>query len=123
VSARRRLHDSQHLCRRVTPRRPDELRQPFGVDEPPPADKLQAVACAPVTKAVAHDVLAIKEILECINGNTPAVPTTNDLQQLVNLSWKQLKRPSKMPSSKMRRSKKSKSSPSTDEPSMPPSNG
>src|SRR5262249_52775920 len=39
-----------------------ELHQPHGVDPPPPADQLQAVARALVTKAVAHDVSAIKEI-------------------------------------------------------------
>ena len=62
-----------------------ELRQPFGVDEPPPADKLQAVARALVTKAMAHDVSAIKEVIDRIDGKTPSAPTVNDLQQLVNL--------------------------------------
>jgi len=62
-----------------------ELRQPFGVDEPPPADKLQAFARALVTKAMAHDVSAIKEVIDRIDGKTPSAPTVNDLQQLVNL--------------------------------------
>src|SRR5262249_23222294 len=100
-----------------------ELHQPHGVDPPPPADQLQAVARALVTKAVAHDVSAIKEILDRIDGKTPSAPANNDLQQLVNLSWKLPESPSEMPPSKPA-PKKSKSttgcapnsSPSTDEP-------
>src|SRR5262249_24513636 len=38
-----------------------ELHQPFRIVPPEPADNLQAVARALVTKAVAHDVSAIKE--------------------------------------------------------------
>jgi hypothetical protein len=94
-----------------------ELRQPFGVDEPPPADKLQAVARALVTKAVAHDVLAIKEILECINAKTPSAPIINDLSQLANLSWKQAESPSKLSPSKMPPAKLSPSKPSPAKPS------
>jgi Recombination endonuclease VII len=109
-----------------------ELHQPHGVDPPPPSDQLQAVARALVTKAVAHDVSAIKEILDRIDGRTPSAPTVNDLQQLVNLSWKQSESSSKMPPSKMSPSKSCKeksksttgrapnSSPSADEPSASP---
>jgi hypothetical protein len=50
----------------VLPSMRHELHQPHGVDPPPPADQLQAVARALVTKAVAHDVSAIKEILDRI---------------------------------------------------------
>lgn len=78
-----------------------ELHQPFGVDEPPPVDKLQAVARALVTKAVAQDVSAIREILECINAKAPPNSTINDLSQLANLSWKLPESPSKMPPAKM----------------------
>jgi hypothetical protein len=105
-----------------------ELHQPFGIDPPEPADHLQAVARALVIKAVAHDVSAIKEILDRIDGKTPSTPANNDLQQLVNLSWKLPESPSELSPSKMPRSKKCKSttgrarnsSPSTDEPNGSP---
>jgi len=105
-----------------------ELHQPHGVDPPPPADQLQAVARALVTKAVAHDVSAIKEILDRIDGKTASAPASNDLQQLVNLSWKLPESPSKPSPSKMSAPKKSRSttgrapssSLSTDEPSGSP---
>jgi hypothetical protein len=54
-----------------------------------------------VTKAVAQDVSAIREILECINAKTPSNSTINDLSQLANLSWKLPESPSKMPPAKM----------------------
>jgi hypothetical protein len=105
-----------------------ELHQQFGVDEPPPADKLQAVARALVNKAAAQDVSAIKEILDRIDGKTPSIPTINDLPQLVNLSWKQPSSLSEMSPTNTSPSKKSKSttgrapssSPSTGEPSASP---
>jgi hypothetical protein len=109
-----------------------ELHQPFGLDPPEPADNLQAIARALVTKAVSHDVSAIKEILDRIDGKTPSAPANNDLQQLVNLSWKLPESLSKMSPSTMRPSKNRKeksksttsrapsSSPSTDEPSGSP---
>src|SRR5262249_775392 len=104
-----------------------ELHQPHGVDPPPPADQLQAVARALVTKAVAHDVSVIKEILDRIDGKTASAPASNDLQQLVNLSWNLPESPSKLSPSKPR-SKKTKSttgrarssSPSTHDPSGSP---
>jgi hypothetical protein len=109
-----------------------ELHQPFGVDPPPPADQLQAIARALVTKAAAQDVSAIKEILDRIDGKTPSAPANNDLQQLVNLSWKLLESRSELSPPKMPRSEKRKeksksttgrapnSSPSTGEPSASP---
>ena len=104
-----------------------ELHQPHGLDPPPPADQLQAVARALVTRAVAHDISAIKEILDRIDGKTASAPASNDLQQLVNLSWKLPESPSKLSPSKPR-SKKTKSttgrarssSPSTHDPSGSP---
>jgi hypothetical protein len=95
-----------------------ELHQPFGVDPPAPTDHLQAIARALVTKAVAHDVSAIKEILDRVDGKTPSIPTTNDLQQLVNLSWKEPEHPSKK--SKSTTARAANSSPATDEPSASP---
>ena len=105
-----------------------ELHQPFGVDPPGPTDNLQAIARALVTKAVAHDVSAIREILDRIDGKTPSTPTLNDLPQLVNLSWKLPSSLSKMSPSNTPASKKSKTttgrapntSASTDEPSGSP---
>jgi hypothetical protein len=105
-----------------------ELHQPFGVDELPPADKLQAVARALVNKAAAQDISAIKEILDRIDGRTPSTLTLNDLPQLVNLSWKLPSSPSEMSSPNTHPSRKSKSttarvansSPSTHQPSGSP---
>jgi hypothetical protein len=77
-----------------------ELQQPFGVDRPPPTDHLQAIARALVVKAAAHDVSAIKEVLDRIDGKTPTTPTLNDLPQLVNLSWKLPSPPASSPSKK-----------------------
>lgn len=95
-----------------------ELHQPFGIDRPPPTDHLQAVARALVIKAAAHDVSAIKEVLDRIDGKTPAIPTLNDLSQLVNLSWKLPSSPAKMSESKKSKSttgRAANSSPSSDE--------
>jgi hypothetical protein len=105
-----------------------ELHQPFGVDRPPPTDHLQAIARALVVKAAANDVSAIKEVLDRIDGKTPSAPANNDLQQLVNLSWKLPESPSKLSPTNTPPSKKSKSttgraansSPSTDEASGSP---
>jgi hypothetical protein len=93
-----------------------------------PTDHLQAVARALVIKAAAQDVSAIKEVLDRIDGKTQSAPANNDLQQLVNLSWKLPSSPSKLSSPNTPTSKKSKSttgraassSPSTDEPSGSP---
>jgi hypothetical protein len=99
-----------------------ELHQPFGIDRPPPTDHLQAVARALVIKAAAHDVSAIKEILDRIDGKTPSAPTLNDLSQLVNLAWKLPSPPTSSPSKKSKSTtgRAPNSSPSTDEPSGSP---
>jgi hypothetical protein len=65
-----------------------ELHQPFGLDPPPPTDRLQAIARALVAKAEAQDIQAIKEVLDRIDGKTPSAPTNNEVPKQVNISWK-----------------------------------
>jgi hypothetical protein len=49
-----------------------ELLQPFVPDPPPPVDMLQAVARAIVVKASQGDMTAAREVLDRIDGKTPA---------------------------------------------------
>ena len=49
-----------------------ELLQPFVPDPPPPVDMLQAVSRAIVVKASQGDMTAAKEVLDRIDGKTPA---------------------------------------------------
>jgi hypothetical protein len=65
-----------------------ELQQPFGVDPPPPSDRMQAVVRALVTKAEAQDIQAIKEVLDRVDGKTPSAPNSTEPQKQVNVTWK-----------------------------------
>jgi hypothetical protein len=49
-----------------------ELLQPFDPDPPPPVDMLQAVSRAIVIKASQGDMIAAREVLDRIDGKTPA---------------------------------------------------
>jgi hypothetical protein len=68
-----------------------ELLQPSGVDEPRPADKLQAVARSLVDKAASGDLSAIKEVLDRIDGRTPpAANETDETSRHVSVRWNTL---------------------------------
>jgi recombination endonuclease VII len=75
-----------------------ELQQPFGVDRPPPTDRLQAVVRALVAKAEAQDIQAIKEVLDRVDGKTPSGLNSIESRKQVNVTWK-------FPSSKLNPSK------------------
>ena len=66
-----------------------ELLQPFDPDPPPPVDMLQAVARAIVVKASQADMTAAKEVLDRIDGKTPAaaVPASADIPNEVFFTW------------------------------------
>jgi hypothetical protein len=68
-----------------------ELLQPFDPDPPPPVDMLQAVARAIVGKSAQGDMTAAREILDRIDGKTPAAAPEADQTpaiRQVNVSWK-----------------------------------
>jgi hypothetical protein len=68
-----------------------ELLQPFDPDPPPPVDMLQAVARAIVGKSAQGDMTAAREILDRIDGKTPAAALEADQTpaiRQVNVSWK-----------------------------------
>ena len=67
----------------------EELQQPAGADERPPADKLRQIARALVDKAGQGDMTAIKEILDRIDGKSPtAAPDTDAVPSRVSFTWK-----------------------------------
>jgi hypothetical protein len=70
-----------------------ELQSPADPDEPAPVNKLQQVVRALVSKAAREDVAAIKEILDRIDGKTPAGAGGADEgagqgKREVNIQWK-----------------------------------
>jgi hypothetical protein len=70
-----------------------ELQSPADPDEPPPINKLQQVVRALVSKAAREDVAAIKEILDRIDGKTPAGAAGSDegpgqVKREVSIQWK-----------------------------------
>jgi hypothetical protein len=66
-----------------------ELQSPAGVDDPPPANKLQQVVRALVTKAAGQDVAAIREILDRIDGKTmSAASAPEEGPKEVSIRWK-----------------------------------
>jgi hypothetical protein len=68
----------------------DELRQPAGGEEPPPADKLHRIARALVDKAGQGDMTAIKEVLDRIDGKSPpAISEGESAPSKVSFTWKQ----------------------------------
>jgi hypothetical protein len=78
-----------------------ELRQPFGVEQPPPADWLQALARALVAKAGQSDLQALKEVFDRAGGTMASARATSVPKQLM-LSWKGAARASKKPATKSR---------------------
>jgi hypothetical protein len=68
----------------------DELRRPAEGEDTPPADKLHRVARALVDKAGQGDMTAIKEILDRIDGKSPAAAAEIDAAPgNVTFAWKQ----------------------------------
>jgi hypothetical protein len=55
-----------------------ELLRSYGPDAADPADNLQAVARCLVAKAAGGDLSAIKEVLDRIDGKTPAATAETD---------------------------------------------
>ena len=48
-----------------------ELRQPLGPDQPPPADRLQQIVRSFLDRAGQGDMIAIKELLDRVDGEPP----------------------------------------------------
>jgi hypothetical protein len=48
-----------------------ELRQPPGLDQPPPADRLQQIVRSFLDRAGQGDMIAIKEVLDRVDGKAP----------------------------------------------------
>jgi hypothetical protein len=73
-----------------------ELLRPYGPDAADPADNLQAVARSLVVKAAGGELSAIKEVLDRIDGKTPAAPasetdeTSTQTPKHVSIRWKSL---------------------------------
>jgi plasmid stabilization system protein ParE len=66
-----------------------ELQQPSAADAT--ADKLQAVARSLVDKAASGDLSAIKEVLDRIDGKTPAAASEiDDTSKQVSVQWQTL---------------------------------
>jgi hypothetical protein len=70
-----------------------ELQSPADPEEPAPVNKLQQVVRALVSKAAREDVAAIREILDRIDGKTPAGAAGSDegpaqASRDVNIRWK-----------------------------------
>ena len=71
-----------------------ELLRPYGPAAADPADNLQAVARSLVAKAAGGDLSAIKEVLDRIDGKTPAASETDETTKKppkhVSIRWKSL---------------------------------
>jgi hypothetical protein len=72
-----------------------ELLRPYGPDAADPVDNLQAVARCLVVKAAGGDLSAIKEVLDRIDGKTPAASAESDetskqTPKHVSIRWKSL---------------------------------
>jgi hypothetical protein len=80
-----------------------ELRQPFGIDLPPPVDRLQAVVRALIDKAEQRDVQALKEVFDRIDGKAPSAPPADespkDAKRPIDASWKTPSSPFHAPTS------------------------
>jgi Autographiviridae endonuclease VII len=66
----------------------NELRRPFGVEPPPPADWLQAISRGLVLQAAQRDVAAIKEVFDRIAGGTSLAMDSSDMLERLSAAWR-----------------------------------
>jgi hypothetical protein len=66
----------------------NELRQPFGVEPPPPTDWLQAITRGLVLQAAQRDVAAIKEVFDRISVGSSATSESSDMLERLSAWWR-----------------------------------
>jgi hypothetical protein len=98
----------------------NELRQPFGVEPPPPADWLQAISRGLVLQAAQRDVAAIKEVFDRIAGRTSLALESGDMLERLSASWRDRLAQIRASSSQPSAAPEAKSGPSPSGGSAPP---